>query len=216
MMERGILFTDTHTAEDWGMVLTNKSIPRAEVKENFVAVEGRNGDLDYTEAFGDVKYENRQLTFSFSLSNGSYLDREELINTIVQKLHGQRHTIKTDDDSTRYFSGRCKVTDITNNLAYATMKVTVNADPWYYSVSETVYSAAVPTSTQITLENNGRMTCIPKVTITGTVTLQYDGNTHALSAGSYTLADLKLPTGNKIITLSGTGTVEFKYREAIL
>lgn len=218
MMNRGITFTDFHTAIDWGLILTAKSIPRAEIKENYVEVDGRDGALDYTEAFGDVKYKNRPLSFSFSASEGTYLEREELINKIVQLIHGKRHMIITDDDPQHYFVGRCKVENIANGLAYGTFQISVTADPWRY-VKEKTYLILPTKSYQhdpIRLFNQGRKACVPTVTVAADASIYYGSTVKELKKGTFILPDLILASGVNQIYLTSEGEVMFEWQEADL
>lgn len=215
---RGILFTDIHTGNDWNIVLTSKEISRAEPKENYVEVDGADGTLDYTEAFGDVRYKNRPLSFSFSLSDGRYLDREELIAEIVQKLHGRRHQIIIDDDPMHYWDGRCKVENISNGVAYGTLRVKVTADPWYYAVNQTTITLPLQTYNdhRIYLHNFGRKICIPSVTVSGPTKIKHSSGTYNLKAGFYTLPGVMLYPGTTELVITTDSAVRFEYREAIL
>lgn len=218
MMNRGITFTDFHTAIDWGLILTAKSIPRAEIKENYVEIDGRDGALDYTEAFGDVKYKNRPLSFSFSASDGTYLEREELINKIVQLIHGKRHMIITDDDPQHYFVGRCKVENITNGLAYGTFQISVTADPWRYAREKTylILPAKSYQHDPIRLYNQGRKTCVPTVTVAAAASIYYGSTVKELKKGTYILPDLILTSGVNQIYLTSESKVMFEWQEADL
>ena len=218
MMNRGVTFTDFHTAIDWGLILTAKSIPRAEAKENYVEVDGRDGALDYTEAFGDVKYKNRTLSFSFSASEGTYLEREALINKIVQLVHGKRHMIITDDDPQHYFAGRCKVENITNGLAYGTFQIFVTADPWRYAREKTflILPAKSYQHDPIRLYNQGRKVCVPTVTVAAAASIYYGSTVKELEKGTYILPDLILTSGVNQIYLTSEGEVMFEWQEADL
>jgi hypothetical protein len=66
------------------------------------------------------------------------------------------------------------------------------------------------------LTNNGRLAVTPKVDVYGEVTLKYNSYTQLLSTGTYYLPDLFLTPGVKEVGISGSGTVSFSYREAVL
>lgn len=219
---RGIKIDQFHTGRDWGAVMTAMSIPRPSVKTSYVSIDGADGSLDYTEAFGAINYENRELTFSFSLSDGTRLEREKLINRIVAFCHGQNHKIIIDDDPAHYFFGRCAISDVGNSIPYGVFTLTVTAEPWFYSVYETIRKITLTsTSAEVLLINSGVKTVIPTIETTAKIkSVAYNGTSHTLNgAGTYELTDCKIKGGELLkMTISGTkgAIARIKYREAIL
>ena len=81
----------------------------------------------------------------------------------------------------------------------------------------TDYEPYRPEGAQVlTLVNAGRLAVVPTVQVTGTVTLTYGQYTQTLSEGTYQLPDLYLTNGKHFVVCSGSGTVSFTYREAVL
>lgn len=219
---RGIKIDQFHTGRDWKAVMTAMSIPRPAVKTSYVDIDGADGSLDYTEAFGAINYENRTLAFSFSLSDGTRPEREKLFNRIVAFCHGRTHKIILDDDSSHYFFGRCEISDVANSIPYGVFTLTVTAEPWFYSVHETIRTVTLTSSsTELLLMNSGVKTVIPTVETSAKIkSVAYNGVTHTLSgAGTYELTDCKIKGGEILkMTITGTkgATAIVKYREAIL
>lgn len=218
MQLRGIRFGDIHTGTDWGLTLSSKSIDPPTPKTYFLSIDGRDGDLDLTEALtGDVKYENRNMEFEFVLTDGTYLERENLIQTITNYLHGKKLSITLDDDTSRYYTGRCEVSDISNSLAYGELTVSANCEPYKQKFLETVVSQSLTsTKTSVDLTNSGTKTLIPEIVVSGSVNIEFDETSVALSTGTYQIAELQLRTGTKVVQVYGSGEVSFKYREAVL
>jgi hypothetical protein len=48
------------------------------------------------------------------------------------------------------------------------------------------------------------------------ITLAFDEYRISVSSGPYKFPDLVVPTGDKLVTLSGSGKITFKYREGVL
>ena len=214
---RGIYFGQYHTAEDWGLILNAKSLTPPEPKTTYITIEGRDGDLDLSEALtGEIKYNNRLASFSFLVTDGTYSEREELIDQIVGIVHGRKLQIVTDDKPDHYLSGRCKITKRSNTKAYGIIEIECNCDPWFYKATETYRSFTISSDTDVILVNNGIKTVTPDIDVTGTVTLAYGSKSVSLSTGSYKLTDLQLKTGNTIISLGGSGSISFTYREGVL
>lgn len=70
----GIKLNNKHTFNDLEWNLKSHSIGTPSPKTYTVKVEGSDGVLDLTEFFGDVKFNNRQLTFVLtkSMTNESF------------------------------------------------------------------------------------------------------------------------------------------------
>ena len=63
---KGIKFGDYHSYDDFSLILTSKTIGTPTPKTEIIDIPGGDGVLDLTEFFGEVKYNNRQLSFEFS------------------------------------------------------------------------------------------------------------------------------------------------------
>ena len=215
---RGVQFDEYHTAEDWDLILNSKKIDPPTPKHITVSVDGRDGDLDLSDVLtGEVKYENREISFTFLLCEGSQVWREERITEIINYIHGKKLMITEPDDPDHYFIGRCSVSDIHNDKAYASFSVSANCEPYRYFNGE-INRIINPTATpvDIVLTNTGRKTLTPTIIVSESVNLTINNVSVALSAGTYKLTELLLRTGNTIVTVKGSGTVTFNYREAVL
>lgn len=215
---RGIKLNDIHTANDWELILNSKKIDPPTPKIVKVSIDGRTGDLDLSEALtGDIEYENRELTCTFLLCEGTHDERERRLTEIINTVHGRTKKIVLPDDPFYYFLGRCAISDVTNTRAYASFVLTADCEAFKYALTEVNrVITATSTVTDVILTNTGRRTLIPTVTVTGTVNLVIGSTSVSLSAGSYQLTALQLKTGSNAVSISGSGTVTFTYREAVL
>ena len=64
-MYRSVNFDNYNSWTDFFLVRSSKTISSPEPKYIKVEVEGADGELDLTEYFGDIKYKNRKLSFTF-------------------------------------------------------------------------------------------------------------------------------------------------------
>lgn len=221
MQKRKLIIGTYDTALTGLWTLTGWSFSPAQQITNYIEVPGRvDGELDASTALtdGDPRYSSRTLTATFESSEGTRLERETRINTMVNWLDGWRLDIILPDDLTHYITGRVHVEKLYNDPAHASVQVTAVCDPWRYNIAETVVSlTATATAQTVELLNNGRRAVTPLVTITGTsVNLGFGTASWALGAGTYALPDLFLTPGGAVLTYSGTGSAVLTYREAVL
>ena len=215
---REVIFGEYHTAEDWRLILNQKSIDPPSPKIVKVPVDGRDGDINLSRTLtGDMKFNNREASFTFLVTEGTQVEREELINTIVNTIHGNELQIIEPDDPDHYLLGECMVANIFNDRAYGSFTVTADCEPYRYALEEVnrVITAS-ETKVDIILNNIGRKTVTPTITVEGSVNLEFDSNSVSLATGVYKLSNLLLKSGPTIVTVSGSGSVVFTYREGVL
>jgi hypothetical protein len=216
---RHFYFDKYHTFHDWGLVLTDKSIPDPEPKTNYIQLDGVSGSLDLTEALtGEVAYNDRTIAATFSASCGTYQQRETVRRQIAAAIHGRKVQIIEPDDPEHYFLGRVTIKDGTRHASYSTFTLEAVCEPWRYARAESTRRVEVTAGDpqDVVIENTGVKTVCPDIQVEGAVTLTYEGGTVDLTTGAYKVADIKLRYGANVVGVSGTGTVTFTYREATL
>lgn len=221
MSKRRLQLGDYNTAADGLWTLAAWELGEPEPVTNFIDVPGRiKGPLDASTVLtdGEVRYGPRQLTATLESSEGTRLEREGRISEMINRLHGRRVDIVLPDDPYHYVSGRVSVQRLYNDLAHGSVAVSATCEPWKYRTEETeVILQADEQETTVGLLNQGVMPVVPVLTITdGDVSITFGSAHWALSAGTYQLPDLRLTTGEHLLTYSGTGTLTITYREAVL
>lgn len=215
---RGVQFGKYHTADDWGLILNAKTINPPAPKYVKVSVDGRDGDLNLSRTLtGDMKYSNRDVSFTFLVTDGTQESREELISEIINLIHGNELQIIEPDDLEHYFLGECSVGNIRNDRAYGSFVVSANCEPYRYAIDEVNRTiTATTTPSNIVLTNSGRKRLTPTVKVTASVNLEFGTTKVSLGAGTYKLTSLVLKPGANTVTVSGSGSVTFTYREGVL
>ena len=215
---RGIQFNDHHSADDWGLILNSRKNTPPTPKYARVSVDGRDGDLNLSRVLtGDIKYNNRNVSYGFVATDGSQAEREELISTIINEIHGQEVRIIEPDDPDHYLIGEVEVSEIKNNKAYSTFEVSATCEPYRYSINEVNRLINLnSTDTNVVLTNAGTKVIIPVITVDGSVNLKNESVEIALTNGSYKLTAFALKKGPTVITVRGSGSITVTYREAII
>ena len=210
---KGVIFGNYHSYNDFGLILSKKEIGSPNPKVVTIDVEGSDGVLDLTEAFGDVKFRNRSLSFQFakaSIDPHSFL---ELYSTVHNAIHGKKMHIILDDDMEFYYVGRITVNEWTSDKNIGKIVIDVDAEPWKYKLNETVVAKTISGSGTVNLLNQ-RKPVVPSVRATASMTFSFDGNSYAIGANTTTIfPSFELKAGNNSVSVTGTGTITFTYQE---
>lgn len=212
---KGVKFGSLHSYDTWGLLLSSKEIGSPEVKEKKVEVEGADGDLDYTEYFGGVKYGNRKLKFEFRKGSVSSIGFLALVSQIQDGIHGKRLTVTLDDDPDWYYQGRCRVSDFNHEKGIAIVNVEVDAEPYKLKKVATKATQAVTGTATIKLTSS-RKPVVPTITTTAAMTIEFGSYKAAVQAGTFRLPELQLQEGQNTVTVTGTGSIAFEYTEGKL
>ena len=213
---KGITFGDLHSYRDLHLLLTGKEIGSPETKRLKIDVPGADGGIDYTEFFGEPKYEDVTHKFTFA-AIAPTTAFPALFSTVKNALHGRKMRIILDDEPQFYYVGRLEVSPFTNDRNIGTIKIDAECEPFKYKLNKTTITRAVDGTESIVLTNS-RKRAVPEVTITaeGSMRIVYGENIWDLGGGSYTLPELELLEGANAVTVTGTGTVSFAWQEASL
>ena len=212
---QGITFGNIHSYTNLNLILSARSIGEAQVKTYLVDIPGADGRLDLTDFFGEPKYNNRQIKYTFSFS-GTRSAIETKYSEICSKLNGKYFTSIVDDADTGYYwTGRCSVNDLQLKKNIASVEVTVDAAPYKLKMTLTTKRYTFASSLSVTIVNS-RKSVVPTITTSAEMYITFNGNTYSINAGTHTVNGIKFVEGNNLLTLTGTGTVTFQYREGVL
>lgn len=212
-MMKGICFDEIHSYRDLNLVLSQVSIPPAVPKTTYIDIPGGDGAVDLTEASGEVKYKNRECSFTFTVF--PYEDFEEKKREISNILNGKRCKITVDKDPNYYWLGRCKINEYASDRKLHKIVVGATVAPYKLKTKETRVRVSGGTSLAVELENS-RKSVIPTITTMTDATLVFDGKTYNLGSGDHTLLDFKLTYGKNQVTVTSNAAVTFKYQEGDL
>lgn len=210
----GITFGGFHSYRDFSLILAPKTIGTPSPKTEVIDIPGGDGVLDLTEFFGEVKYNNRQLSFDFStiVPQSQFMT---LFSTVQNALHGQKMNIVLDDDPDWYYIGRITVNEWKADKNIGKLTIDCDCEPYKYKQDQTVITQEISGSGTVTL-TNGRRRVVPTITTTAAMTIAFGGSSWATSAGTFVIPELELVAGENIITVTGTGTITFTFQEAEL
>lgn len=211
---KGIKFGDYHSFNDLSLIITKKEIGSPPIKQKIVNVDGAHSHIEYTEYFGEVKYDNMKHIFEFNsiIPQAQFLTQ---FSEIKNKLHGRLLKIVLDEEPDYYYLGRVAVSNFTNDKNIGVISIECDCEPWKYKKDETVVAQAVDGSATIVLMNS-RMKVVPVIRTTASMTIDFDGNTATIGTGTYTIPTLELSEGANEVVVTGTGNITFTYQEGEL
>lgn len=221
MQKRKILLGTYDTAAN-GWTLAAWHLTDAVQKTNRTDKPGGDGSWDLSTALTDgvQKFNDRTLTITLECSEGDRLSRKAKIDQLINQWEGMNVAIVLPDDVGLYINGSLHIEEKYNDLAHAAVEITAICEPWKYATEETVVSLALTSEDQTAiLRNDGRRVVVPVLKIAGTnasAQLTLNRVTTTLSAGTYKVPEFMITPGAHVLTYSGTGTLEIRYREAVL
>lgn len=205
----GIKINDKHSYDDYGLILSSKTIPSPQVKKVTVDIPAGDGQIDFTEAFGEVKFKNRPLTFNFSKVFQTLSDFMSWWSDFTNELEGQKVDIILDEDPDFHYVGRIANTYSKKKNIY-TIKMTVDCDPYRLKNDVTIVTKSGSGTVELM---NLRKKVVPKITTSAETRIEFNNKQFNLSAGVWTIPELELSKGINSVVVTTTGTVEFKYQE---
>lgn len=213
----GIKFRNKHSADDFGMFMTDFSVSPPEPQTTYVDIPFRDGPLDFSTALtgGIVKYKNRTVTAEFKTQDRTPDSWKSRYHTFVNYVQGQKLQLIFDYDPEYYYLGRISCDVSKDDQVIGTVSISADCDPYKYKLSPTVKEFDVSGSLSVTLPND-RMPTVPVVTTDAEITIQFGESTIVFPAGTRKAPALLLLEGENQLTLTGSGHIKFEYQEGVL
>ena len=199
-MLKTVKFNEIDSYEDLGLILTSSNIEAPSPKTNTVEIDGADGSVDYTEAFGDVFYGNRKLSFDFTYAGNpeTYADK---FSELQNKLHGERMKIVISDDPDFWYVGRVTVDRWKSSKAVR--RITVDCDCEPYKYQNVIRKYEITSNPQTIKFKNLRMMVYPKLLADSAVGILCNGKNVVLSAGVASQGVIRFTKGDNTLVVSG-------------
>lgn len=208
---QGVKFNDFHSYDDFSLILGSKEIEAPSAKTETIDLPGADGVLDLSEYFGEIKYNKRKITLTFStiVPKSEFL---ALFSKIQNAIHGQKMNIVLDDDPEFYYVGRVTVDKWKADKNVGTITVECDCEPYKYKIYKTILVATIAGSETLICKNL-RKSVVPKITLTADAQITFNDGVYSLSAGTYTLSEFIFSAGSNVLTVSGNTTITIEYQE---
>ena len=210
-----VKFGEIDSYLDWGLLLQPKTRPKPQPKYNYVSIPARSGDLDLTEALGDIHYENLNFPLDFYLID-NIKTWDEKVSQITNYLHGKKMKVTFSDDKNYYYLGRVTVNELASDKSIGLLSLECNFEPFKYKQDITTIEYTVQAGKTYEFLN-ARMGVVPTLTLSNAMSIEFDGVTYSLGAGTQKILDIYFKEGiNKISVTNGSGTLKAEFREGSL
>ena len=207
----GVKFDNFHSYYDFSLILSSKKIGVPQPKTELLEVPGADETLDFTEFFGDVKFDNRKLEFEFTtlVPQSEFM---QLFSIIQNALNGKRMKIVLDEDPDFYYSGRISVKEWLADKSIGKITIECDCNPYKLKLKKTVITNAVSTEKTVTLPNL-RKHVVPLFKSNAEITIEHNENSYSMSTGESKIPSIVLKEGENTLKLKGNGTVTIEYQE---
>ena len=217
MKSLGVYFGTIHSFYDLNLFLNPFTPTPATPKTTYVELAGGDGSLDLTEALGEVKFNDREFPFTFTVNPDDRLTFDEKVTQVSNALNGQRCKITLDRDADYYWDGRLSVNEYLQDKNLKQIVIVATVKPYKLKQNKTVATFTLSETEQIVSLQNERKSVVPEITCSDDNTeITFGDSVHVVNAGTHKILDIRFTAGSNILKLSGSGTVTIAYQEGAL
>lgn len=201
-----------------GWLRESVNFPTPQSQTNTIVVPGRNSPIRYTEALGRVSYQPRSFEIVLSML-GTRTRFNAMVSTVVNQYAGQLTKVICSEEPGLYAIGTLEMAPAYDPLT-AKGQLTISCsdgDAYRYHVEETVVTVTGGGTVYL---DNDYMPVVPVITVTAETALGWQVGTDTfqktVSSGTWEFPEMELQAGRNTISVTGSGSVTFRYREGCL
>jgi len=217
---QGVIIGTKHTYKDFGLYIENKDISLPTPKTSYVDVPYSDGNIDLTEALGEVKYNNRTITINlFTIKPINKW--EQYKSDLANYFHGKKFKIIFDVDDQFYYIGRVTIEEQSCNRLLGKIVLKCDCEPYKYRIKETILNyhisnTNINTCKEISIRNS-RKTVVPTIETDKPLMINFEGKDISINEGKHVLLDVVFKQGiNKIKLSADNAIVKIIYQEGDL
>lgn len=230
----GIKKDNKHSYNDFEIKILSRSISIPSKRKIKDTVPFMNGSYDFSLLYGEQTYDEREITYTFSLPKKYKVKLNMLKIKIIEWLYdGIQSKIYDDQFPNFHFLAECTDIDYDESFYnYAQLTATFIAYPFKIStlqdghdiwdefnfeldmIQDTKFD--VIGSKSITLYNNSIIGIYPTVICDNNFEVIKNGITYSFTPGEVKSFNFKLDKGENNLLLKGNGAIEFKWSKEVL
>lgn len=217
-MAKGTYFGGLHSNRDLHLIQQSVDVQPARPKLNIIDIPGADGSKDLSaQPGGHIVFEDREITWTFALYPGDNWHQKH--REVSNAVNGLAASITLDDDPGYYYLGRLVVDSYKIDRTLRQIVIRAICRPFKLKQAVTEVTVALTTTAKTIDLSNDRKPVVPTITVTAETTLEWDGGTFTISAGTHKILDIQLHEGDNQLrakTTSGTGSITLTYQEGAL
>ena len=207
----GIIANDRHSFHDLGQCIASRNTGAPEKKAITKTVPFMSGFYDFSDLYGGIAYESREISYSFELLGDSREDLQRQKSELMEWLSYVHDTEIRDDDIPGWhfigsFSGYSW--DETADGESGTLEVTFLCQPFMEADDETSKALAIGTHT---VTNDGQPVNPVVSVASGTAKITINGFVQSVTGE--TRLSVQLPHGDTSVKVEGAAAT-LKWKEA--
>ena len=230
----GIKKDNKHSYNDFGIKILSRSISIPSKRKIKDTVPFMNGSYDFSLLYGEQTYDEREITYTFSLPKKDKVKLNMLKIKIIEWLYDSIQSKLYDDQIPGfYFLAECTGIDYDESFYnYAQLTASFTAYPFKIStlqdghdiwnefnfeldmIQNTKFN--VLENESITLYNNSAVGVYPTIICDNNFEIIKNNITYIFNPGEIKSFDFKLEKGENQLILKGTGSIEFKWFKEVL
>lgn len=238
IVPKGVEINGKNTWEQFRLILSSYNISPPEVKQNFISVPGRSGDLDFSEALtGYPMYGNRKITLVLG-GKMSPMDWFALRTAVLNAWHNRKVQVVFEEDPGFYWEGRATVQDDFDRGYYvATFSVAIHAQPYKLEIRDggsaspwlwdpfSFVDGVIREYYQIQVNGEYQLNIVGlykpvipvfRVSDADNLKVEFHGKAYTLQNGTNKFYNIVTQPGDNLFKFTGSGTVTVEYRGGTL
>lgn len=216
-MKNGVTFTNgntsIHSFDDWGLLLSSVDIGMPSIKTEYVDIVGGNGTIDLTEVYGQIFYDDRNITMNF-IALDDILRWTDQLDIITAYLHGKTFKITLDNNKAWYFNGRVSLDKYTTSKRLSKIVLKAVCEPFKLKQDKTIVKRQISSKTVVKCVCS-RMETIPTFTVSSPMTMIFNNSTYSLS-DTVKYSDVVFTEGDNNLEIDGSGELTITYQEGTI
>lgn len=218
-----------------GYYLIERSAPTPDEKEITETIPYSQGVLDFSVINNERFFSNREVTYKIEAFDNQYSDRKLFENELKHQLMPLGITaIHDTHDHGLHWLGKCKSIEVEDDEEHQTLIATIVFDCYPFAIGNLAEGSDIwdevffpnwvfqktkydiDGSSTIDVINVGDAAVSPKIIVTGDITVSGNFGSVDISQGSYSDTPIVLSQGENTMSVSGTGTIEFKFYKEVM
>lgn len=182
----------------YGVEPNMATVPQPEAKTYQAEIPGRDGLLDYTDAYGVVRYENRTVTIE-AYEIGDITARMEHRRAICSDMHGKTCTLALTTLPGYTFTGRCSV-EYDEDGSETTYKLSFDCQPYMRAGERTFYANCAGGVDLVFM--SGDKPVKPRIEVPRRSIIIFNGQQYEVEAGTWTFDGILFKRGRNEVYIN--------------